>query len=219
MIDKKPAPWQLTGNAYIMLYKFPKEFVLKNGFLADFQRSRFLGYIGAVMLVDYHSSNVGPYQELLFIPGMFTFDWKKVFSISKIYVSTPDSVENGQNNWGIPKEIASFVWNKSLQGKTEILVSKEGKSFFSIEINERVFSIPFKSSIFPFTIVQRQDDDLLMTQPSFSGKMGVVSTKKIVVNSNYFPDISKINPLITFKLSNFEMNFPNPTIKKKYFPE
>lgn len=219
MTDKKPAPWQLTGNAYIMLYKFPKEFVFENGFLADFQKSRFIGYVGAVVLVDYHSSNIGPYQELLFIPGMFTFDWKKVFSISKIYVSTPESVENGQNNWGIPKEIASFDWDKNSKGITEVLVSKEGKPFFSIELKERLFSIPFKSSIFPFKIFQRKSADLFVTQPSVYGKIGIVSAKKIVVNNKYFPDISKVKPLITFKLNDFVMYFPNPTIKEKYFSE
>ena len=73
-----PAPWNLTGDAYIMVYKFSKGFVQEYGFLADYQQDRFLGYVGTVMLVDYKTSGVGPYRELLFIPGMFTFDWKKM---------------------------------------------------------------------------------------------------------------------------------------------
>jgi hypothetical protein len=31
-----------------------------------------------------------------------------ILSISKIYVSTQDSIDNGQKNWGIPKEMAHF---------------------------------------------------------------------------------------------------------------
>lgn len=217
MIVEKPAPWELTGDAYIMLYRFSKEFVFENGFLEDFQKNRFLGYFGAVVLVDYHSSDVGPYQELLFIPGMFTFDWQKVFSISKIYVSTLASAENGQENWGIPKEIASFKWDNYLEKKTEVLINTQEKAFFSAEFKEKYCSIPFKSSIFPFKIVQRKNDDLLLTQPSFSGDICITSVKKIMVNHNYFPDISKVNPLITFKLKNFVMKFPSPTVKKKYF--
>ena len=103
-----PAPWQLTGNAYIMVYKFSKEFVEEQGFLEDWQKDAFEGYLGTVMLVNYETSGVGPYFELLFIPGMFDFEGKNYFSISKIYVSSDDSVYNGIKNWGIPKEQAEY---------------------------------------------------------------------------------------------------------------
>ncbi len=76
------APWKLTGNGYILLYRFTKAFVAEHGFLADFQKEKFVSSWGAVMLVDYQSSPVGPYHELLFIPGLFSFNKKKVFSIS-----------------------------------------------------------------------------------------------------------------------------------------
>ena len=95
-----PAPWTLKGNGYIFIYHFPKEFVEKFGFLADYQRLSFKGdFVGTVMLVDYETSAVGPYQELLFVPGRMTFNKKKLFSISKIYVSSDDSVWNGNENW------------------------------------------------------------------------------------------------------------------------
>ncbi|NOS55010.1 MAG: hypothetical protein HOP37_01990, partial [Cyclobacteriaceae bacterium] len=106
------APWKLTGSGYILLYRFPKAFVAEHGFLVDFQKEKFVSGWGAVMLVDYKTSPVGPYRELLFIPGIFSFNKKKVFSISKIYVSTQNSVINGIENWGIPKELADFRWSK-----------------------------------------------------------------------------------------------------------
>ena len=119
-----PPPWKLKGNGYIFLYHFPKYFVEKFGFLADYQANRFDGdFVGTVMLVDYASSAVGSYQELLFIPGRLNFDKKKIFSISKIYVSSQDSVENGIANWGIPKELADFKITK-LSEKEEIVEVK-----------------------------------------------------------------------------------------------
>jgi hypothetical protein len=212
-----PAPWNLTGDAYIMVYKFSKDFVQKYGFLADYQRDRFLGYVGTVMLVDYKTSAVGPYRELLFIPGMFTFNWKKMFSISKIYVSSRDSVYNGIENWGIPKEFADFDWQTNPDGLEDISVSIEGKEFFKITIKKGFISFPITTSIFPLAVVQKLRKDLIITNPTAKGKATLASIKSIKVDKNFFPDLSKASPLITMKVKDFEMNFNVPLVKKDYF--
>jgi Acetoacetate decarboxylase (ADC) len=212
-----PAPWNLTGDAYIMVYKFSKDFVYEHGFLADYQRDRFLGYVGTVMLVDYKTSGVGPYRELLFIPGMFTFDWKKMFSISKIYVSSHDSVYNGIENWGIPKEYADFDWQTNADGTEDILVKIEGKEFFKTTIKKGFISFPLTTSILPLNVVQKLRKDLIITNPTAKGKATLASIKSIKVDKNFFPDLSKASPLITMKVKDFEMNFNVPLVKKDYF--
>jgi len=103
-----PAPWSLTGRGFVLLYYFPAAFNQQFGFMADYQQAGYKGGLGAVMLVDYNSSDVGPYYELLFIPGLFYLGGKLTFSISKIYVSSYDSLWNGRENWAIPKELAQF---------------------------------------------------------------------------------------------------------------
>ena len=211
-----PAPWNLTGDAYIMVYKFSKDFVKEYGFLADYQQDRFLGYVGTVMLVDYKTSGVGPYQELLFIPGVFTFNWKKMFSISKIYVSSRDSVYNGIENWGIPKEYADFDWQINPDGSEDISVSIEGKQFFKTTIKKGFISFPIKT-VLPLTIVQKLRKDLILTHPTAKGKATLASIKSMEVDRNFFPDISKVSPLITMKVKDFEMNFKVPLVKKDYF--
>jgi len=57
-----------------------------------FLQGQFAGGLGTVMLVDYNTSNAGPYGELHFIPGKFKHQNKRLNSISKIYVSTLASV-------------------------------------------------------------------------------------------------------------------------------
>ena len=212
-----PAPWNLTGNAYVMIYKFSKEFVQENGFLADYQQDRFLGYVGTVMLVNYKTSGVGPYRELLFIPGMFTFDWKKMFSISKIYVSSRESVYNGIENWGIPKEYAVFDWQTNMDGTENISVKIDGKEFFKTTIKKGFLSFPLTTSILPLTVVQKLRKDLVVTNPTAKGKATLASIKSIEVDKNFFPDLSKVFPLITMKVKDFEMNFNVPLVKKDYF--
>jgi hypothetical protein len=212
-----PAPWNLTGNAYIMVYKFSKDFVKKYGFLADYQQDRFLGYIGTVMLVDYKTSAVGPYRELLFIPGMFTFDWKKVFSISKIYVSSHDSVYNGIENWGIPKEFADFDWIQNTDGTEDISVKIEGKEFFKANFKKGFISFPLTTAIFPLNVVQKLRKDLIITNPTAKGKATLATIKSVKVDENFFPDLSKATPLLTMKVKDFEMTFNVPIVKDNYF--
>lgn len=216
-IQIAPAPWNLTGNAYIMVYKFSKKFVQENGFMADYQQDRFLGYVGTVMLVDYKTSAVGAYRELLFIPGMFTFNWKKMFSITKIYVSSQDSVYNGIENWGIPKELADFDWQQNSDGSEDIIVRFEGKEFFKTTIKKGFLSFPLTTSIFSLKIAQKLRKDLIITNPTAKGKATLSKMKSVVVDKTLFPDLSKATPLLTMKVKDFEMTFNVPLVKKNYF--
>lgn len=215
---KAPPPWKLKGNGYIFLYHFPKSFVEKFGFLADYQADRFNGdFVGTVMLVDYETSAVGPYHELLFVPGRLKFDKKKIFSISKIYVSSQDSVENGIANWGIPKELADFKITK-LNEKEEIVeVMIAGKTFFKVHLHKRSFKFPITTKFFPLKLAQKLGYDLLITNSPAKGKASFAKLLKIKVDSSYFPPISQLKPLSILAVSDFEMEFPHPEVISNYF--
>lgn len=212
-----PAPWSLTGNAYVMVYKFPKEFIHENSFMEEYQRKRFLGYLGTVILVDYHTSNVGKYYELLFIPGMFTFDWEKVFSISKIYVSSEDSIFNGNRNWGIPKEKADFEWIRNDLGRDEVTVKLDGNPIFEIQFNKSYLNFPIKSNFYSFKLAQKSVEDLMITRFNFKGTAKLSKINKVKVDKKYFPETSSLSALFTFQLNDFQMDFGVPNIKKDYF--
>lgn len=121
-----PPPWRLTGNGIILLYRFPRDFA--EPWLQPELRSTFLGGIGAVMCVDYLSSDCGPYRELLFIPGAFRVGGRIRYSISKIYVSTATSVVSGIANWGIPKQQAEFMVG---QGFSTSRLARAGHHFLA----------------------------------------------------------------------------------------
>nr|WP_254606064.1 hypothetical protein [Deinococcus sp. JMULE3] len=59
---------------------------------------------GALMLVRYAQSGVGPYDELLWV------SLSGAPQVTRIVVSTQDSVEWGRRNWAIPKSRADFAW-------------------------------------------------------------------------------------------------------------
>lgn len=213
-----PPPWTLKGNGYIFICHFPKVFVKEQGFLADYQRDRFSGdFVGTVMLVDYETSAVGPYRELLFVPGRMKFDKKKLFSISKIYVSSQDSVENGVANWGIPKEMADFKITKSTEKEAVIEVSLAGKTFFKVHLKSGNFSFPITTKFFPLKLAQKHGNDLLITNSPASGKASFAKLLDIQVESSFFPDIAQIKPLSILAVRDFEMTFPEPQVLKNYF--
>jgi hypothetical protein len=204
-------PWKLTGSGYILLYRFPKAFVTEYGFLIDFQKEKFVSGWGAVMLVDYQTSPVGPYQELLFIPGIFSFNKKKVFSISKIYVSTQNSVINGIENWGIPKELADFRWSKERSGE-HIDIRKNDVPFFQADFIRKNIGFPVSTTVLPLTIVQASNRGLMETKPKSSGMAYLTSLRNVKVKSEFFPDLSKVQPLLAIRVENFKMEFPLPTL-------
>ena len=179
--------------------------------MAQYQQDSYRGYVGSVMLVDYQTSPVGPYRELLFIPGLFDMAGRKTFSISKIYVSSHDSVWNGIQNWGIPKEYADFEVTR-LDAKTErVEVSMSGKTFFSAQLKSKSFHFPITTSLFPFRITQLLGSDLVLTNPSASGRACFVSCQNLKTNPDFFPDFSHLKPLSVLKIKNFKMHFNVPT--------
>ncbi|WP_052354349.1 acetoacetate decarboxylase family protein [Flectobacillus major] len=214
---EKPAPWHLTGEAFVWVYKFPKDFVLSNGFLEDYQQQRFIGYWGTIMLVNYHSSNVGPYQELLFCPGLFTFNWSKMLSISKIFVSTQASVDNGRANWGIPKELAQFEWQK-IGHKHHIKVMSNNQMVFSCEAQHGSMSIPISTSYLSLTIAQKKEQDLLITQPTATGKASFAKTLSRHTNATLFPDVTPYSSWLSIYIHDLSMVFHPSAVKPNFFP-
>ena len=63
------APWHLTGRGFILMYRFQDSFIRENCFLPEEWKETKWSGMGYVMLVDYQDTPVGPYKELLVIPG------------------------------------------------------------------------------------------------------------------------------------------------------
>lgn len=205
-------PWTLKGQGHILVYKFPKSFIEKNGYLADYQTNNFKGFFGTIMIVDYAKTPVGPYKELLFVPGIFDLNGSKNFSISKIYVDNQDSVDNGTANWGIPKEFADFEIMEE-NGLEKISVSKNGLVFFEANIKKNRFWFPISTAFFPLKLKQKLFNKFLITNSTAKGKACFSSAKINLVNQTFFPDISSFKPILSFSVKDFSMVFPIPTIE------
>ena len=208
-----PAPWNLQGHGYIFLYRFPENFVETYGSVPDFLKGNFAGGFGSVMLVNYESSNAGPYGEWLFIPGKFRFRGKKLDTISKIYVSTMESVVNGRANWGIPKEKADFRFETLSENREAVTVSVDGKTAARFVLRSRSLPFPVNTKLLPFPLVQKQDGRLFYTDFFGKGMGRFAKVEEMAIDPALFPDVSLCRPLAVLKVDPFSITFPKAVIK------
>ncbi|KAF5317699.1 hypothetical protein D9619_012643 [Psilocybe cf. subviscida] len=151
-IPVAPAPWILKGTSWtFILSGLSTTTSFPAGFSAEFQTEalveggQFAGGFGGILLVSYSESPVGPYDELIYLPGKWKYAGKgEAFRITRIYVSSKASTMNGRRNWNIPKQVANFQWSESSSGKTvSVFHPGETTPFFKATIQ----SIPLVSAI------------------------------------------------------------------------
>ena len=83
-IKDAPAPWTLEGQvAYLFIHgsRAVQDSFNEN---PDPVLSPFRGGLGGLMLVRYTDSPVGPYDELILVPGCYQFGDKTYYRISQI---------------------------------------------------------------------------------------------------------------------------------------
>ncbi len=207
-------PWSLTGRGFVLIYRFPRDWALRHGFIPPERASSFLGGFGAVMLVDYAMSDCGPYRELLFVPGKFrSAGGSSRYAITKIFVSTQVSVDSGIANWGIPKELAEFSWQRGDLERVRVAQGDMPIAEFGFT-SSQTFSLPVTTAILPEflrTLEQHTPDGRrLLTAPGGAGRVQAARLEDVTVNPALFPDLSDFKPLVSVKAEPFTLSFPVP---------
>ncbi|KAK6814561.1 hypothetical protein RU639_009392 [Aspergillus parasiticus] len=118
-----PSPWKnIRAQVFFSFARANRANGLPQGSYGDLEASapfsdpeksgKFEGGFSLCMIVRYLESPVGPYDEILWAPGVFQDPRQdksvKRYRITRIYVSSPDSIYNGRRNWNIPKTLAKF---------------------------------------------------------------------------------------------------------------
>lgn len=210
-VTEAPAPWLLKGCGYILAIRLPKAFLDQQSFIAEDLKSSRRGQLAYVMFVDYQSSDVGPYHELLYIPGSLQFTTARHLSISRIYVSSWESVVNGHRNWGIPKDRCDFAVKYGKDDIDEVKVSLNGHVFAELKFRKKLFGIPFNSKLVPKklrTLAQHFKNQEFTYSPEAKGHIQPAALLESRFDSEYFPDISQGKVVACVKVQDFEMIFP-----------
>lgn len=203
-----PPPWQLQGEGVILLYRFPKKWINEHPLIPTHLKGQFKGGFGYLMLVNYYDSPVGPYKELLLIPGKFKPNKKQ--SITHIVVNSERSTQNGRFNWGIPKITLPIIW-ESEKGLDTIGIGDEDDPIFFCKIRYKGMSFPVSTKILPIKLYQQCNGKAFETEPKGSGWGKLAKIETLKINHKRFPDISKFKPILAIKVSPFSIDFPKPS--------
>ncbi len=207
------APWQLSGQGYVIAVWQPSSVNHKKQTL---WRSR--GQIQLLIFANYTHSDVGPYYELLHIPNLKRGAIKGYPSINKIYVSSMASVINGQQNWGIPKELAVFDYHSAKQGNDSdvvVLKTTHQQPIAHIEFQPRGLKFPISTALIPKrlrTLVQDWQGKRFYTAPEAKGQAYLATVKNWSFDPVYFPDLSQAKVISAIKIKDLEMVFPTAKV-------
>lgn len=203
------APWQLTGEAFMFMYRLPRNNATAvSHWPLEFQKS-FKGGWAFLMLVNYKDSPVGPYKELLFIPGKAETPVGVCQSISRIFVDSAASVAGGRGNWGIPKYLADFDWVKEGR-ESQIKVSWQGKEVFQARIRKSKLPFPVSTTFFPLHLYQEWEGDSFETKPFGSGRGHWARVKSMQCDPKGVPNWCGFNPWVGMYIDPFKLTFPRP---------
>lgn len=205
-----PAPWQLAGQGLIVAVRVPRE--ERQRFLPDDVVLASDAGLSFLMFVDYTSSAVGPYHELLFIPGIARIGDQRRRTISRIFVSSEASVENGRRNWGIPKDRCDFDVAYDADGGGRAALALEGASpFAELEFEARGPRWPFPGGLAPAalrTLAQAWEGRQFTYAPSASGHARFARVRHWRFDPAQFPDLAKGRVVAAMRITDFRMTFP-----------
>ena len=215
-VPRVPPPWSLRGSGWIFVFTFEPWFLRTGGFLPPELEGTegFEGQLGAVMLVDYRHSPVGPYRELLFLAGR-NLRWRgHRFSITRIYVSTEASAVNGRESWEIPKQTAEFEVIPKEHGAQRVIVLRDGSAEVDLTVAPgRGLPVPALSLAAPpswRTITQFKAGQPVVTRISGHGVLWPAKLLDFRSMPRLFPDVNQGKLVAGFQVENFRLRFPLP---------
>lgn len=181
-------PWTLRGDATVI----------------PFRR-------GVLAFLRYAESNVGPYDELLWLAPFRRGPGGRANRVSAIFVSSEASVRGGRANWGLPKQLAVFRVSRQ-QGELErVEVTVEGQALASFVRHCPRGVLPLDASKLPRRVrrlVQLHEGRYFETVPEARGKLQLTRVAELEVNRLLLPDAHSSPGRLAVHLSELELRVP-----------
>ncbi|PSN20204.1 acetoacetate decarboxylase [filamentous cyanobacterium CCP5] len=202
-------PWQLQGQALILLY------------LLEIERSRpwvaaelaivpvLPGLtLGGVLVAAYTPGSVMAYSELIIVPALVRYGRSIGFWISHIYVDQPDSVAGGRAIWGLPKQMAAFTWSEGA-----IAISQPERDLCSVESPAPWLSLPaaWQPALTGQVFCQIQAH-LARFESQFQGQVHLTKAQLSVPASSPFAELLPGQPWLAVAISDLQLRVQAPKI-------
>jgi hypothetical protein len=216
--DRAPAPWSLQGAGWILLLHLRDAVRRDPRHQSQHLQAKPTSGISIVMLVEYANSPVGPYRELLYIPGRFDFGpGRRAWSVTRIYVDSWASVVNGRLNWGIPKDRADFRIEPAGRGQDiEVTIGTRRVAAFSMQA--RGPDIPAPAGLIPVglrTLVQDYAGRRFELTLRASGRVGLARVRAMESDAALFPDLAEAKVRLALRVPRFTLTFPVATFASR----
>ncbi|GAA5512597.1 hypothetical protein Dcar01_01313 [Deinococcus carri] len=193
-----PPPWTLTGRGLMALYTPAPQ-----------------AGLGALMLLRYATSPVGPYDELLWAEAGRASPAGPRPRVRSIVVSTKESVVWGRRNWGLPKRLAQFEWQEDgRQGQVRV-TGEDGQPVAHLAFRTGGPRLPVTTALVPpawRTLAQPPLDeggDWCLTRVGASGHAGLARLTVLHTDGLYLP-LRHTRPRLTLGVPDFRLVFPVP---------
>ena len=213
----KPAPWLLKASAYVAAVRMPEDVLDGAAFVPPSLAGKRTGQTAYVLFVDYHTADCGPYSELLVAPAVYDFGEEGHFpTITRIFVSTYDSVVNGRRNWGIPKDRADFSIERGSDKVDHVRVSRDGRVFADMRFKPYGLTFPVTSALLPAglrTLMQHWRGKSYRFTLSAKGGLKMAKVVNWSFDPQMFPDLARGKVLAAGYFPNFDMTFPVATVR------
>jgi Acetoacetate decarboxylase (ADC) len=211
-----PSPWRLQASAYVLAVRMPEDVIDTASFVPPSLAGKRCGHTAYVLFVDYREANCGPYQELLVAPAVYDFGEGHYPTITRIYVSTYDSVVNGRINWGIPKDRADFKVERGKDNVDRVQVSRDGHVFADMRFKPYGLTFPVTSALLPAglrTLMQHWRGKSYRFTLSAKGNLRMAKLVEWTFDPKMFPDLARGKVLMAGYFPNFDMTFPVATVR------
>ena len=209
-----PAPWTLHGDGWVVLLRLPDAQRRDPGHLPPELRDRPVTGPAVLMFVDYAESPAGPYRELLYMPGRCqATDGMRAWSVTRIFVSTWDSVVNGRRNWGIPKDLAEFTRTPTGRGE-RIEVTAGARRVASLELAARGPALPVHAGLLPRRLrrlVQYHGAQRFEFTPAARGRASLARVMHVETDAALLGAISAAQVVMALRIPGFRLEFPVAT--------
>ncbi|KAI4096583.1 MAG: hypothetical protein LQ339_006950 [Xanthoria mediterranea] len=162
-----PPPWTCHYEAYVGAFYvsaksgLPRDIAyesLEASSAKTTEAGVWKGGMVMIQLLRYSSTPVGPYDEMILLPGNFEVPagHGSHTRITRIYVSQRDTMFNGRKNWNLPKHIARFKYTGDFSSPPfAVQIFPEDPAIetpiFTASLQHLAFwtpSFPFSSNIF-----------------------------------------------------------------------
>lgn len=201
-------PWTLQGHALLALH-WVETARVRPLVPAEFKLISVLPgkTLGGVYFSRYDLGSVLQYSELIVAPALVSYAGKIGAWVTHIYVDQADSVAGGREIWGLPKQLAEFLWEPGQP--SHVTVRQQGQVLCALEYGQPVSLWPQSIAAGSFSA---KETDLLWFNVQARLRPGWVRAQLEVPQSSPFAPLQLGQPWLTTSAQALQLTVDGPEV-------